>query len=137
MTKRAAAHTDPYAPIYAAIRRVPRGRVSSYGAIAQLADLPGRARLVGTVLKNSSPSLRLPWHRIVTSSGRLAFAEGSDPYRTQRNRLQREGVKFSNNKIDMRRFAWPPRAIELDELLWGHDSRVRADRSQTKRLPAG
>jgi methylated-DNA-protein-cysteine methyltransferase-like protein len=110
---------DPYIPIYAAIRRVPRGKVSNYGAVAQLAGLPGRARLVGTVLRNSAPSLRLPWHRIVTSSGKLAFAVGSDPFRTQQSRLQREGVKFSNNRIDMNRYAWPPRELELDELLWG------------------
>lgn len=114
---------DPYEPIYTAIRRVPKGKVSSYGAIAQLAGLPRRARLVGTVLKNSSPSLKLPWHRIVTSSGRLAFPVGSDPFRTQQSRLKREGVTFANNKIDMSFYAWPPRTVELDELLWGHDSR--------------
>src|SRR5262245_51039125 len=116
---------DPYDAIYAAIRRVPRGKVSSYGAIAQLAGLPRRARLVGTVLKNSSATLRLPWFRIVASSGRLAFAVGSDPFRTQRAKLEREGVKFANNKIDMRRYAWPPREVELDELLWGDASRAK------------
>jgi methylated-DNA-protein-cysteine methyltransferase-like protein len=123
MAKLKNASQDPYAPIYEAIRRVPRGKVSSYGAIAQLAGMPRRARLVGTVLKNSSPALRLPWHRIVTASGRSAFPVGSDPHRTQRSRLQREGVKFSKDKIDMRRYAWPSRAIELDELLWGLDSK--------------
>jgi methylated-DNA-protein-cysteine methyltransferase-like protein len=110
--------TDPYEPIYSAIRRVPRGKVSSYGAIAQLAGLPRRARLVGTVLRNSPASLKLPWHRIVTSSGRLAFAVGSDPFKIQQSRLKREGVRFLNNKIDMRIYAWPPRDIQLDELLW-------------------
>lgn len=123
MIQKKTSSNDPYAPIYAAIRRVPRGKVSSYGAIAQVAGLPRRARLVGTVLKNSSPSLRLPWHRIVTSSGRLAFPIGSDPFRTQRARLMREGIKFANNKIDMRLYAWPSRAKNLDEVLWGHDSR--------------
>ncbi len=113
------AHKDPYQAIYETIRRVPRGKVSSYGAIAELAGLPRRARLVGTALRNSAPSLRLPWHRIVTSSGRLAFAAGSDPFRTQQARLKREGVKFANDKIDMRRYGWPSRDQALDQLLWG------------------
>ncbi|HYM36542.1 MAG TPA: MGMT family protein [Steroidobacteraceae bacterium] len=112
-----------HAAIYAAIRRVPRGKVCSYGGIAQLAKLPRRARLVGTVLRNTPRSMRLPWFRIVTSSGRLAFPVGSEPFRVQRSHLEREGVKFANNKIDMRRFAWPSRAIELDELLWAPHSR--------------
>jgi methylated-DNA-protein-cysteine methyltransferase-like protein len=111
---------DPsFAAIYAAIRRVPRGKVSSYGAIAQLAKLPRRARLVGTALRKSPRSLNLPWYRIVTASGRLAFPVGSDAYRTQRTRLEREGVRFANSKIDMRLYAWPSLDADLDKALWG------------------
>jgi methylated-DNA-protein-cysteine methyltransferase related protein len=107
-----------YAAIYAAIRRVPRGKVCSYGGVAQLANLPRRARLVGTALKNSPRSLRLPWYRIVTASGRSAFPVGSEPYRKQRSLLENEGVQFQSNRIDMHRFGWPSRDVELDELLW-------------------
>ena|SRR5258706_9528936 len=112
-----------YAAIYAAIRSVPRGKVCSYGGIAHLAKLPGRARLVGTALRNSPRSLALPWHRIVQASGRSAFPVGSDPYRLQRARLKREGVRFKSNRIDMRQYGWPASDVELDELLWGHCSR--------------
>ena len=112
-----------YAAIYAAIRNVPRGRVCSYGGIAQIAKLPGRARLVGTLLRNSPRSMRLPWHRIVQASGRSAFPVGSDPFRTQVARLKREGVRFKSNRVDMRLFGWPERDVELDELLWGQRSR--------------
>ena len=107
-----------YAAIYAAVRRVPKGRVCSYGGVAQLAKLPRRARLVGTALRNSPSSLKLPWYRILTSSGRLAFPVGSDPYKKQRTHLEREGVEFKRNKVDMDEYGWPSREVELDELLW-------------------
>lgn len=112
-----------FAAIYAAIRRVPRGRVCSYGGVAQLANLPRRARLVGTALRNSPNSLKLPWYRVITSSGRLAFPVGSEPYRKQRAHLEREGVEFKGNKVDMHRFGWPSRDVELDELLWSPRAR--------------
>jgi len=67
--------------------------------------------------------LRLPWHRIVQASGRLAFPIGSDPYRTQRRRLEREGVRFKSHRIDMQYYGWPASDVALDELLWGHRSR--------------
>jgi methylated-DNA-protein-cysteine methyltransferase related protein len=118
MAKRKQPIDEKFALIYAAIRRVPRGRVCSYGGVAQVAKLPRRARLVGTALRNSPRSLKLPWHRIITSSGRLAFPAGSEPYKTQRARLEREGVEFRNGKVDMRRFGWPSRDVELDEFLW-------------------
>lgn len=109
---------DAASKICAAIARVPRGRVCSYGGIARVAGLPGRARLVGTVLRNSAAKPRLPWFRILTASGKLAFPEGSEPYAEQRRRLEAEGVRFVNGRVDLRRFGWP-REGSLDEALWG------------------
>src|SRR5689334_18318698 len=117
-----------YAAIYAAVRRVPSGKVCTYGVIAQLANLPRRARLVGTALKNSPRSLKLPWHRIITSSGRLAFPVGSEPHRMQRSRLEREGVHFKNQRVDLKLFGWPSRDMELDELLWAPRTPRRSSR---------
>jgi methylated-DNA-protein-cysteine methyltransferase-like protein len=106
--------------IIAAIRRIPRGRVATYGAIAALAGAPRRARLVGTVLKQAPASLKLPWHRVINAQGRSSFPEGSDARRLQLARLQREGVQVTVGRVDLKHFGWPePR--ELDELLWKFD----------------
>lgn len=105
--------------IYAAVERIPRGRVSTYGAIAQVAGLPRRARLVGTALKNVPRARKLPWHRVITSSGRLAFPESSDAHALQRTRLAREGVPLVRGRVDFNAHGWPRERKSLDELLWG------------------
>jgi len=107
-----------FAAIYTVVASIPRGRVCSYGAVADLAGLPRRARLAGTALKHTPSSLRIPWHRVITASGRLAFPAGSDTYREQRRRLEREGVDFIRERVNLARHSWPERAAELDELLW-------------------
>lgn len=105
--------------IYAAVERIPRGRVSTYGVIAQVAGLPRRARLVGTALKSVPTARRLPWHRVITSSGRIAFPESSDAFALQRSRLAREGVQLVSGRVDLSRYGWPRESKSLDELLWG------------------
>jgi methylated-DNA-protein-cysteine methyltransferase related protein len=82
-----------------AIMKIPRGRVSSYGAIACAAGMPGAARVVVRVLNRSQG---LPWHRVVAAGGRIALPgeHGLD----QRFRLEMEGVKFSGRKVRMAEF---------------------------------
>lgn len=117
--------TVPSAPnaaweaIYKTIARIPMGRVTTYGTVAQLAGLPRRARLVGTALKSLPSSHQIPWQRVIGAGGRLAFAEGSDAYAKQRRLLAREGVKMSGTRIDMTRYGWPRETKSLDEMLWG------------------
>jgi methylated-DNA-protein-cysteine methyltransferase related protein len=85
--------------IRAAIMKVPRGHVSTYGAIARAAGLPRGARLV---VRTLSQSHGLPWHRIVAAGGRIAIpGEGG---LDQRFRLEMEGVKFSGKKVRMAEF---------------------------------
>ena len=76
-----------------AVEQIPRGRVASYGQVAELAGLPGRARLVGRVLAHLPPGSELPWHRVVNARGELSLP-GSGAQR-QRERLEAEGVGFS------------------------------------------
>lgn len=106
-----------------AIRRciaaIPRGRVASYGAIAQRAGLPGRARLVGTVLRDTPDGVELPWHRVLRADGRFAFEPGSAPFIEQGQRLLREGVAVRNGRVELARFGL---AADLDALLWGPPS---------------
>jgi methylated-DNA-protein-cysteine methyltransferase-like protein len=106
-------------PEHAAIRRViaaiPRGRVASYGEIAQRAGLPGRARLVGRVLGESGVE-RLPWHRVLRSSGQSAFPPGSRGFREQSQRLRMEGVVVINGRVNLQLYGWQR---DLDVELWG------------------
>jgi methylated-DNA-protein-cysteine methyltransferase-like protein len=81
------------------ILKIPRGRVSSYGAIGRAAGYPNAARQVVRVLGQSHG---LPWHRVVAAGGRIAIpGEGG---LDQRFRLEMEGVKFSGRKVRMAEF---------------------------------
>jgi methylated-DNA-protein-cysteine methyltransferase-like protein len=104
--------------IIAAVKGIPRGRVSTYGNVASLAGLPRRARLVGTVLRQSPGSRGLPWYRVINASGRISFPVGSDAYARQRLKLEAEGIVVSGGRISLAKYGWPPRAATLDEYLW-------------------
>lgn len=101
--------------ILATIRDVPAGCVATYGQIAGLAGITNGARQVGRALRELPPGSDVPWYRIVTASGRLAFAIGSEPWRRQQRALQKEGVILKNDRVEMRRYQWQP---DLDEILW-------------------
>lgn len=110
------ARTSPafYARVWEVVRSIPPGRVASYGQVAELAGMPRGARQVGRALRLAPTSL--PWQRVVTASGRIAFPVHSDAYRRQCARLSEEDVPVIGGRIDMRRFRWQP---TLDERLWG------------------
>jgi methylated-DNA-protein-cysteine methyltransferase-like protein len=94
---------EAWARICEAVHAIPRGRVASYGQVAELAGLPGRARLVGRVLSLLPPSSRVPWQRVLNSRGELSL-RGEDAAR-QRRLLEREGVRFGpSGRVDLRRF---------------------------------
>jgi methylated-DNA-protein-cysteine methyltransferase-like protein len=118
--KRAAIAVDHSVPdmILAAVRRIPRGKVCTYGNVAEVAGLPRRARLVGTVLRQTPAARGLPWYRVINAGGRISFPVGSDAYARQRHKLEAEGVVFAGGRVDLRRYGWPARDERLDELLW-------------------
>ena len=86
------------AAIRQAVRAIKRGSFASYGEVARRAGLPGRARLVGQVLRDAGDEPRLPWHRVTGAGGRIAFPAGSANAREQLARLAREGVKARGNR---------------------------------------
>jgi len=97
-----------YERIYAVIRRIPKGRVATYGQIADLAGFPGHARQVGYALYALREGTDVPWHRVVNARGRLSLGavipEGDVE---QRIRLEIEGVEFdADGRIDLARFRW-------------------------------
>jgi methylated-DNA-protein-cysteine methyltransferase-like protein len=95
-----------YERIYRVIRKIPRGRVASYGQIAKLAGLPGHARQVGYALH--AALVAIPWQRVVNAKGEISLgADGGD---RQRLMLESEGVEFdASGKIDLDRFGWKRR----------------------------
>lgn len=90
----------------------------TYGNVAEVAGLPRRARLVGTVLRQTPASRGLPWFRVINAGGRISFPTGSDAYARQRRKLEAEGVVFVGGRVDLRRYGWPARDEQLDEFLW-------------------
>jgi len=83
-----------YARIYAVVRRIPRGKVASYGQVARLAGLPGRARQVGYAMYALPAGSRVPWHRVVNAQGKVSRRRIPGAELTQRMLLEREGVRF-------------------------------------------
>jgi methylated-DNA-protein-cysteine methyltransferase-like protein len=107
-----------YRRIYAAIAAIPAGRVAGYGQIAARAGLPGRARLVGTALRDTPDGIELPWHRVLHSDGTIALPRGSRGFREQCRRLRHEGVEVRDGRVPMRTFGL---RHDLDQALWGMD----------------
>lgn len=87
--------------IEATIRTIPKGKVSTYGAIARAAGFPGAARLVARVL---SRGFGLPWQRVLGAGGEIKLR--GDSAIEQRLRLEAEGVRFRGRKVDMKECEW-------------------------------
>jgi len=91
------------------IKKIPPGRVSTYGRIAALAGNPRAARQVVRALHSSSAKEELPWHRVVDARGRIALPPGAGA-ELQRAMLEREGIVFgADGGIDLDRYLWKPR----------------------------
>jgi len=86
------------ARIRAAVRKIPRGKVSTYGAVARAAGHPGAARQVVAVLRSS---YGLPWQRVLGAGGEIKLR--GDSGIEQRLRLEAEGVTFRGRRVDMKR----------------------------------
>jgi methylated-DNA-protein-cysteine methyltransferase-like protein len=97
--------------VYALVRRIPRGKVATYGQIARLLGAPRSARVVGWAMHGNPYGVRVPWQRVVQRGGSLSPTVcPSDPGR-QRRLLEREGVAFRlDDRIDMERHQWTPTA---------------------------
>jgi len=101
-----------YRAIYAVVRRIPAGRVATYGQVAELAGIPGGARVAGAAMKVSKPGHRLPWQRVIGKAGRnrgrIAI---HDPVgaAVQRQLLDREGVEIGESGlVALDRYGWLP-----------------------------
>ncbi|MGY3806653.1 MGMT family protein [Aeromonas veronii] len=103
------------ARIEAIITLIPAGKVVSYGQVADLAGLPGRARLVGKVLRETDKVL--PWHRVLGAAGTISLPKGSAGFDRQTGLLQEEGVPVIGGRVRMKEWQWQPDLAELLFLL--------------------
>lgn len=101
-----------YQRIWHTVLQIPMGKVASYGQVADLAGLPGRARLVGKALGYAPKELAVPWFRVLRSDRRLAFAAGSITAEEQRLCLLNEGVILKNYQA-LPQDIWQPDLAEL------------------------
>jgi len=94
-----------YERIYRAVRRVPEGRVATYGEIARRAGLPGRARQVGYALHALPGGSDVPWQRVVNARGEVSARAAPEADRLQRALLESEGIVFDpRGRVDLARF---------------------------------
>jgi methylated-DNA-protein-cysteine methyltransferase-like protein len=100
-------NADSYQRIYKIVKRIPRGRVATYGQIATLAGLDGHARQVGYALHSLPDRSDIPWHRVINAKGEVSPRSKSDSHELQRMLLEEEGVVFSlDGRIDLKRYRW-------------------------------
>jgi len=96
-----------YAQIWSVIRKIPRGRVATYGQIAELAGLEGHARQVGYALHNLPERSDVPWHRVVNSRGEISPRSAGDSHELQKFLLEEEGVEFDlRGRLELKKFQW-------------------------------
>lgn len=92
--------------VFAIVKRIPRGRVASYGLVAKLAGSPRAARQVGMVMRLGHG---LPWWRVLASDGRIVIQ--NPEYRfAQHAKLEAEGIPVRDGRVDYDRFVWKPKA---------------------------
>lgn len=93
-------------PIYEGVKKIPRGRVITYGGLARLLKIRGGARAAGHALAACPAGQGIPWHRVVGANGRILIRE---PHAgLQRKLLQSEGVTFVGRSVDLSAHEWRP-----------------------------
>lgn len=103
--------TGNYARIYAVVRRIPRGKVATYGQVAIIAGLAGHARQAGYALNAMPDEALAPWHRVINAQGGISRRAIPGYEFLQRGLLEAEGVRFGpNGRVSLAKFGWDPDA---------------------------
>jgi methylated-DNA-protein-cysteine methyltransferase-like protein len=95
-----------WAPVYRLVKRIPRGRVTTYGELAKALKLRGGARAVGYAMAACPNGQGIPWHRVIGAGGRLLMPEPQAL--KQRKLLETEGVALDGARVDMDAYGWSP-----------------------------
>ena len=98
-----------YKRIYATVKKIPRGKVASYGQVARVAGLERHARMVGYALHALSENdiENVPWQRVINAQGYISIRSNPLAAKIQRKFLEHEGVEFNEkDKVDFKKFGW-------------------------------
>jgi methylated-DNA-protein-cysteine methyltransferase-like protein len=95
-----------YDLIWQTVKRIPRGKVSTYGDISRIAGLGENARLVGYALHNIPHGADIPWHRVINAQGKISLPHIGGAYSLQKKLLNAEKIVLVNGKIDLKKFGW-------------------------------
>jgi O-6-methylguanine DNA methyltransferase len=95
--------------VYAIAASIPKGSVATYGQVAELAGRPGAARAVGACMRTNKDTKAVPCHRVVGSTGALTGYAYGDGLATKKKMLQKEGVVFKGDKVDLNESQWQPK----------------------------
>jgi methylated-DNA-protein-cysteine methyltransferase related protein len=94
-------------PVYRLVKRIPRGRVTTYGDLAKALRMPGGARVVGWAVAATPKGKGIPWHRVISAGGKIRMPE---PHASlQRRLLKSEGVDVNRAPINMKTYGWVPK----------------------------
>ena len=111
--RRVSQSVSTHQTIFAVVRRIPRGRVATYGQIAALAGLVRQPRLVGYALHALPIGTRVPWHRVINARGMVSIRSDGVASLSQRFLLEREGVEFDGRgRVSLGRYQWRPTRAE-------------------------
>jgi methylated-DNA-protein-cysteine methyltransferase-like protein len=98
---------EGWSRVYTLVKRIPKGRVMTYGQLARAIRLPGGARAAGRAMAATPRGQAIPWHRVLAAAGRIAVRE---PFADlQRRLLESEGVHMVNGRVPLSEHLWVPR----------------------------
>ncbi len=104
------AEVGTYERIYRVVRRIPKGRVATYGQVARLAGMPGHARQVGYALNALAEGSDVPWQRVVNARGEVSKRSEPGCEMIQRELLEAEGIRFDGRgRLSLSRYQWQGR----------------------------
>jgi len=126
LSKSTAKISGTHARIWAVVRRIPAGRVATYGQVAALAGFASQARLAGYAMHALPAHSGVPWHRVINAQGRISLPVADGRYALQQAMLEAEGIVFHGGRVDLGRVGWNPR---------GRAARPRAIPSRRRRRP--
>ena len=92
--------------VYTITKKIPKGKVATYGQIAKLAGHPKAARAVGVLMKKNPNAPLVPCHRVVGATGKLTGYSAGKGLETKKKMLTAEGVYFKNGRVDLTRSSW-------------------------------
>jgi methylated-DNA-protein-cysteine methyltransferase-like protein len=93
-------------PVYSLVKTIPRGRVTTYGAVAKALHLRGGARAAGYAMAACPSGKGIPWHRVIGAGGRLLIREPHSSL--QRRLLETEGISIEGKRVNMKKYGWAP-----------------------------